>query len=103
MTKIGCKKHGWIHKRHILPVNYRTPEASYKLYSIGLLAENNTNFNTNLIHNPYVMQIILWIFIIKTIITLNTPKEYRIVFIIFGDFPYLMSNPSHINLIFISG
>ena len=77
-------------QNHKLPTKLITQTAASQLYKIGIFIDLDYIINRSYIYNPYVIQAIQWLFVMKTIITFIVPDKWQVTFIICGSISYLM-------------
>ena len=74
----------------ILPQNVIISSAENNLYRIGLCLTSRNDLNRNKLHNPLLIFSVNLIVFIKCLISLFSPNDYKYLFIIIGDFSYLL-------------
>jgi hypothetical protein len=85
-----------------IPINLIIPTADTQLYRIGLQWRDLPNNGTrNLLHHPLIIHLFLWVYAIKTATTLFARVSGERLYVILGDFPYLMHARPHIDVTFI--
>ena len=83
----------------ILPQNVIISSAENNLYRIGLCLTSRNDLNRNKLHNPLLIFSVNLIVFIKCLISLFSPNENKELFIIIGDFGYLLGIRIHTNVV----
>ena len=84
--------------KEVLPQNVIISSAENNLYRIGLCLTSRNHLNRNKLHNPLLIFIVNSIVFIKCLISLLSPNDCKELFIIIGDFGYLLGIKIHINV-----
>ena len=84
--------------KEVLPPNVIISNAENNLYRIGICLTLRSHINRNKLHNPLLIFSVNSIVLIKCLITLLFLIHYKNLFIIFGDFGYLLRIRFHLNV-----
>jgi hypothetical protein len=85
----------------LLPKNIVLKGAQNHLYRIGLNLISNGREKRDIFHNPLLIFGVQIVIVIKSIVSLLTPKEYEKFLTIFGDFAHFFGPEIHFNIITI--
>ena len=82
----------------VLSNNLIISSAENNFYRNGLCLTSRTRLNRNKLHKPLLIFSVNFIFLIKCLICLLSPNDYKYLFIIVGDVGYLMGYRIYINI-----